>query len=70
MEWQFAAGLFASNTFAGEYCWRQWERIVRIPRRLAGPIGDSRPVLLEEPIRVTQSGMEPSSDDLFLATSA
>jgi hypothetical protein len=70
MEWQLAAGLFVSNTFAADYCWRQWERIVRIPRRLAGPIGDSRPVLLEEPIRVTQSGMEPSSDDLFLATSA
>src|SRR5450755_36420 len=70
MEWQFAAGLFASNTLAAEYCWQQWERIMHLPRRLAGPIGESRPVLPEEPIRVTQSGMEPSNDDIFLATSA
>jgi hypothetical protein len=39
MEWQLAAGLFASNTLAAEYCWWQWERIVRLPRRLAGPVG-------------------------------
>jgi hypothetical protein len=39
MEWQLAAGLFASNTLAAEYCWRQWERIVHLPRRLAGPVG-------------------------------
>ncbi|MGC1452386.1 MAG: hypothetical protein WA830_20335 [Candidatus Sulfotelmatobacter sp.] len=70
MEWQLAAGLFASNTLAAEYCWRQWERIVRLPRRLAGPIGDFRAVLPEEPIRVAQSGMEPSDDDIFLAASA
>ena len=70
MEWQLAAGLFASNTLATEYCWRQWERIMRLPRRLAGPIGDSCPVLPEEPIRVTQSGMEISMMTLFLATSA
>jgi len=70
MEWQFAAGLFASNTLAAEYCWRQWERIMHLPRRLAGPIGGSQPVLREERTPVRQSEMERSSDDLFLATAA
>jgi hypothetical protein len=70
MEWQLAAGLFASNTSAAEYCWQQWERIMRLPRRLAGPIGDSRPVLREERTSVRQSGIERSNDEFFLATAA
>jgi len=65
MEWQLAAGLFASNTLAAEYCWRQWERIMHLPRRLAGPIGASRPVLREERTSVRQSGMD---DEILLAT--
>lgn len=36
-EWRKAAELFASKTRAAEYCWRQWERIMHLPRRLAGP---------------------------------
>ena len=39
LEWRKAAELFGCE--AAEYCWRQWERIMRLPRRLAGPIGDS-----------------------------
>jgi hypothetical protein len=41
MEWRKAAELFAPNTRAAEYSWRQWERIMHLPRRLAGPIGIS-----------------------------
>jgi hypothetical protein len=41
MEWRQAAGLFAPGTRAAEYFWRQWERIMHLPRRLAGPIGIS-----------------------------
>jgi hypothetical protein len=37
MEWRNAAELF-SLQILGEYCWRQWERIMRLPRRLAEPI--------------------------------
>jgi hypothetical protein len=70
MEWQLAAGLFASNTLAAEYCWSQWERLVRLPRRLAGPIGDSRPVVPQQPTPVTHSRMQPSNEEVFLATAA
>ena len=41
LEWRKAAELFGSNTPAAEYCWRQWERIMQLPRCLAGPISDS-----------------------------
>jgi hypothetical protein len=37
MKWRNAAKLFAPDTQAVEYCWRQWERIMQLPRRLAGP---------------------------------
>jgi hypothetical protein len=37
MKWRNAAELFAPDTRAVEYCWRQWERIMQLPRRLAGP---------------------------------
>ena len=40
MEWRDAAGLFSSQMLA-EYCWRQWERIMHLPRRLAGPLPNS-----------------------------
>ena len=46
MEWRHASELFLSGSLAAEYCWRQWERIMHLPRQLAGPIGSSRPVLV------------------------
>ena len=39
-EWRKAAELFGSCTSAAEYCWRQWERVVQLPRRFATPICD------------------------------
>ena len=39
MEWRSAAELFAPSTRAVEFCWREWERIMGLPRQLAGPIG-------------------------------
>ena len=42
MEWRHAANLFAAETSAADYFWWQWERIMQLPRQLAGPIGDSR----------------------------
>lgn len=38
MKWRSAAELFAPDTRAVEYCWCEWERIMRLPRRLAGPV--------------------------------
>ena len=40
-EWRIAAELFGSDAPAADYCWRQWERIVQLPRWLAKPITDS-----------------------------
>jgi len=37
MKWRKAAELFAPDTRAVECCWREWERIMQLPRRLAGP---------------------------------
>jgi hypothetical protein len=37
MKWRSAADLFAPDTRAVEYCWCEWERIMQLPRRLAGP---------------------------------
>jgi hypothetical protein len=36
MKWRDAAKLFAPDTRAVEYCWSEWERIMQLPRRLAG----------------------------------
>ena len=36
MMWRSAAELFAPDTRAVEYCWCEWERIMQLPRRLAG----------------------------------
>jgi hypothetical protein len=39
MKWRRAAQLIAFIPFASDLCWQQWERIMRLPRRLAVPIG-------------------------------
>jgi hypothetical protein len=36
MKWRNAAELFAPDARAVEYCWCEWERIMQLPRRLAG----------------------------------
>ena len=46
MEWHKAAELLSPNTRAAEYSWRQWERIMRLPRRLARPVGVSQSVVI------------------------
>ena len=37
MKWRNAAELFAPDARVVEYCWCEWERIMQLPRRLAGP---------------------------------
>jgi hypothetical protein len=39
MEWRKAAELLAPMALIADRCWREWERIMRLPRHLAGPIG-------------------------------
>jgi hypothetical protein len=38
LEWRNAAELFSPSTRVVESCWRQWERIMHLPRRLAVPV--------------------------------
>jgi hypothetical protein len=46
MEWRYAAELFESGSLAADYCWGQWERIMHLPRQLAGPVSGSRCVIV------------------------
>lgn len=41
MKWRHAAEFSVSDARAADYCWEQWERIMNLPRRLAGPVGAS-----------------------------
>ena len=38
VEWRKAAELLAPVTPMSDRCWLEWERIMRLPRHLAGPI--------------------------------
>jgi hypothetical protein len=38
MKWRKSAELVAFVPFAADLCWKQWERIMHLPRRLSGPI--------------------------------
>lgn len=38
VEWREAAELLSGNVTAADHAWLQWERIMRMPRRLASPL--------------------------------
>ncbi len=38
LEWRWAAELMAPIPAAADRCWTHWERLMRLPRRLAGPL--------------------------------
>jgi hypothetical protein len=66
MEWRYAAELFESGSFAADYCWGQWERIMHLPRQLAGPVSGSRHVIvLPDP-----TSARPAMNQVPLATAA
>jgi hypothetical protein len=71
MEWRKAAELFPANTRAAEYSWRQWERIMRLRRRLAGPIGVAHvPALYLPPASTSSFTTEPGGDQILFAKAA
>jgi hypothetical protein len=71
MEWRKAAELFEPSTFAANCCWRQWERIMQLPRRLAGPIADPLfATLATEPASATRLAADSVIDGISLATAA
>jgi hypothetical protein len=67
IEWRKAAELFAPKTRAAEYCWRQWERIMHLPRRLAEPVSVSPIVAF--PVAATPM-VEPVMNQISFANAA
>lgn len=72
MEWRSAAELLPANSRAAEYCWRRWERVMHLPRRLAGPFDRSRTTASG---KTTNSGTRqipdrPAGDQISLSTAA
>jgi hypothetical protein len=45
-EWHRAAHCFASESVTADRCWREWERIMRIPRALANFVIDTQEAVL------------------------
>jgi hypothetical protein len=37
MEWRMAAELCAPNRILSGWCWREWERIMHLPRQMEAP---------------------------------
>jgi hypothetical protein len=71
MEWRNAAQLFAAETRAAEYCWRRWERIMHLPRRLAEPIGLSQVAVITSPVvSVSRCATAPAMNQVSLANAA
>jgi hypothetical protein len=71
MEWRKAAELFAPNTRPAQYFWRQWERIMQLPRRLAGPVGGSQqPYLVLPAASASRSAIAPTIDQISFANAA
>ncbi len=71
MEWRKAAELSTPNTRAAEYFWRQWERIMHLPRRLAEPVGGSQQSAFPlPPASVSQPAIAPAMDQISFANAA
>jgi hypothetical protein len=39
MEWHMAAEVSEPIPLLADHCWREWERLMRLPRHLAAAIG-------------------------------
>jgi hypothetical protein len=71
MEWRKAAELFAPNTRPAQYFWRQWERIMQLPRQLAQPIGISQqPGICLPPALVSRPAIASVIDQISFANAA
>ena len=69
-EWQRAAECLSWTSIFADRCWRQWERIVHLPRRLAAPIGepDITPVFVMQPVAAPdQANFAQSAEGLVFA---
>ena len=67
MEWHEAAILLVPLGAFADLCWRQWERIVRLPRHMAEPISDQ----LQRVARTSQPSVSaPAGNELSHLLSA
>lgn len=67
MEWRQAAELFGAKTLFAESSWRQWERIMRLPRRFAVPISDSHATIVAPP---SEQRSRKEADKISFVTAA
>lgn len=67
VEWQKAAELLSPVPFLADRCWQQWERIMRLPRRLAAPISDTQTPSSAQFDVMRQAEYSPSQPDEFVA---
>lgn len=65
VEWRKAAELLATIPPVADHCWKQWERIINLPRRLAEPLSllPQRPVGVPSPL---PNSIAVTEDDLQL----
>ena len=71
MEWRDAAQLVSpASSWAGELCWRQWERIMQLPRRLAQPLGLDTVLVMPELMVSSKPQSAPAIDATLFAHAA
>jgi hypothetical protein len=70
MEWRDAAELLSPITLAAEYCWRQWERIMQLPREMAMPFRASHIVAFPQNAAFTRQAKTKPVDPALTATAA
>ena len=70
IEWREAAELLLPISLAAEYCWRQWERILHLPRQMAMPFQASGIVALPGNPGFTAQAETKPVDPVLTATAA
>lgn len=70
MEWRKAAELLAPFSSMSNRCWCEWERIMRLPRRLGGAIGVCDAVQYSSPAPPSKAAVELAVVDNPLAAAA
>ena len=68
-EWQRAAECLGWISIIADRCWREWERIVHLPRYLAAPIGwdELTPVFVMQPVAADNVEFGQGADGLVFA---
>ena len=67
VEWQKAAESLSPIPFLADRCWQQWERIMRLPRRLAAPISETQAPSSAQSDAVRQAEYNTNQPDEFVA---